>query len=629
MMKSIGRIWSQLVAPHPSITDIEQRRQSRLLAGLMIVLGATSLLAAVATALEALSTHTTPTFYVIPPVILLGVFYFINRSGHYRLAAYLFIIQTFAVVHVLPFFVHDITWLFFASMVMIIGAILLPWRGTLILFVCSVLALIVGKIAAPGTVEMSNIGAMIVFFVTTSLLMTFIQHRTQLERERQAELRSTNEKLVQAEVYLENRVAERTRDLEVAAGVSRQITTTLDLNVLLQNVVDKTKNAFNLNRVSVYLYNAEANALALNTGSEDATPDTQAPTATSNLATEAGPVFEAARGQKSILVQDSADSQLHANGSKADSSTKRSELALPMMLGGRLIGILDLQSEQASRFSQDDVRILQSLAEQIAIAVENAALFKQQVSLVEQLRALDSMKSQFLASMSHELRTPLNAILNFTEFMKLGMLGPVNSKQEDALDKSLGSGQHLLSLINDVLDMTKIQSGMMRLFVESDVDLKQEIAAVVAGTEPLLKGKSVKFVQDIDANLPIIVGDRRRIRQILLNLLSNACKFTDEGTVTLSVKSLKDGVLFAVSDTGPGIAPEDIGIIFEPFRQTATGIQHAGGTGLGLPISQKLAEAHGGKLWVESAPGNGAVFYVTLPSHSDELLKMIELPEGA
>lgn len=244
-------------------------------------------------------------------------------------------------------------------------------------------------------------------------------------------------------------------------------------------------------------------------------------------------------------------------------------------------------------------------------------LYQEQVAVAEKLRAVDTMKSQFLASMSHELRTPLNAILNFTEFVALGMLGDVNDAQVDALNKSIDSGRHLLSLINDVLDMTKIESGMMKLFIETDIDLHKEVQPVIATAQTLLADKpEVRLVQDIDTDLPILSGDRRRIRQVLLNLVSNAVKFTEQGSITLAIKNRPDAVLFAVIDTGPGINLAEQPMIFEPFQQTETGIRHAGGTGLGLPISKRLVEAHGGRLWVESHVGEGAAFYFTIPLNS-------------
>lgn len=240
----------------------------------------------------------------------------------------------------------------------------------------------------------------------------------------------------------------------------------------------------------------------------------------------------------------------------------------------------------------------------------------------EQARKADLIKSQFLASMSHELRTPLNAILNFTEFVIMGLLGPINERQKSLLQKSFDSGKHLLSLINDVLDMTKIEAGMMRLFIENDIDLMPELENVAAAARSFLGDKPVALVLDIDANLPRIVGDRRRIRQILLNLLSNATKFTQEGTITFSVKRRGDNMVFAVIDTGPGIPPEEIDIIFEPFRQAEKSMQQTIGTGLGLPISKRLAEAHGGIIWVESQPDDGSAFYLQLPVKSTELLAM-------
>lgn len=225
----------------------------------------------------------------------------------------------------------------------------------------------------------------------------------------------------------------------------------------------------------------------------------------------------------------------------------------------------------------------------------------------------DRLKSQFLASMSHELRTPLNSILTFTELMQMGTFGPVNAEQVDYLGKSLQSGRHLLSLINDVLDITKIQSGMMKLFVEDDFDVAGEVHNVAETAQRLLGDKPVQIVVDVDAGVPPLTCDKRRVRQVLLNLMANAVKFTEQGTITLSVKKQPCHLLFAVMDTGPGIAPDQHELIFEPFIQTENGVRHAGGTGLGLPISKRIVESHGGDLWVESTPGDGSDFYFTLP----------------
>ncbi len=259
---------------------------------------------------------------------------------------------------------------------------------------------------------------------------------------------------------------------------------------------------------------------------------------------------------------------------------------------------------------------------------ETERLYWEQVQLAEQLRELDNVKSAFLASMSHELRTPLNAVLNFSKFVATGMLGPVNDRQVDALNKSISSGKHLLALINDVLDITKIESGMLTLFIEADVDLKTEINAIGATAETLLAEKpDVRLVRAVSDTLPVIIGDRRRIHQILLNLVSNACKFTKQGSVTIGADTHDTTIVLSIKDTGPGISLADQTTIFEPFRQTAMGLSQGGGTGLGLAIAQRLVEAHGGRLWVESVPGAGASFFVQLPLQSEALKAQIVTPQ--
>ncbi len=226
--------------------------------------------------------------------------------------------------------------------------------------------------------------------------------------------------------------------------------------------------------------------------------------------------------------------------------------------------------------------------------------------------------------MSHELRTPLNAILNFSQFISTGMVGTVNEEQTDLLNKITLSGRHLLSLINDVLDISKIESGALRLFVEDNIDLSKEFEIVASTARGLLADKPVELVTEVDANIPLVTGDRRRIRQTMLNLVSNACKFTEVGSVTLQLKRQEQTILFVVKDTGPGIASEDHDTLFETFRQTDVGLRQSEGTGLGLPISRRLVEAHGGRLWLESSPGEGATFFVSLPIRSDKLVQMLK-----
>lgn len=236
----------------------------------------------------------------------------------------------------------------------------------------------------------------------------------------------------------------------------------------------------------------------------------------------------------------------------------------------------------------------------------------------------NTVKSAFLASMSHELRTPLNAILNFSQFLSSGMLGEVNAEQIEMLDKITSSGKHLLNLINDVLDISKIEAGSLRLFVEDKVDLEREINEVADLGRALLKEKPIQLRLDIAPDLPRIIADKRRIRQILLNLVSNACKFTETGEIVISAAGNDQDIRISVKDTGVGIAAEDFETIFETFRQTKAGARHGGGTGLGLAISQKLAEAHLGRLQVESELGVGSTFHLSLPTQAPALLEMLK-----
>ncbi|MCG8353290.1 MAG: response regulator [Chloroflexales bacterium] len=241
----------------------------------------------------------------------------------------------------------------------------------------------------------------------------------------------------------------------------------------------------------------------------------------------------------------------------------------------------------------------------------------------------NQMKSQFLATMSHELRTPLNSIINFTRILISGVRGPVNEGQVDYLNRVCASGEHLLGLINDILDLSKIEAGRMELYKEPCQvnELAQHVVATAAG---LIKEKPIELHQDIAPNIPAIMVDRTRIRQIMLNLLSNAAKFTDAGAITLRIFQEKDQIIVSLSDTGIGIVPEYLDTIFEEFRQVdGESNRRYGGTGLGLAICQRLVELHGGRIWVESVVGEGSTFSFSLPIETDSPTQMtnIEAPE--
>ena len=416
---------------------------------------------------------------------------------------------------------------------------------------------------------------------------------------------------------LESKVEERTRDLAIASDVSRQITRVLDMEDLLPELVEKTRQGFNLYYVSLFLYDQQKQELFLQVGTGKEGLQMMSEAKPFHINSKPSVVAQVARERKAEIINDTRESTLHyVNPHLPDT---RAEAAFPMVVSGELVGVLDLQSETVGRFQENEVQIFSTLAEQIAIAVRNAQLYSEQEHVTQELERTDLMKSQFLASMSHELRTPLNSIINFTQLISMGVAGPVTEEQQAMLNTSLNSSKHLLQLINDVLDISKIQAGKLSLYIEEDVNLNHEIQAVIDIAEPLLQKqndsleKPIQFIQDIDHNLPLIACDRRRIRQVLLNLLSNAIKFTETGSITLSAKKKGEAFIFAVMDTGPGIPQEMLARIFEPFVQVVDNKKPIQGTGLGLPISRSLVQAHGGDLWVESKLGEGTTFYFSLP----------------
>ncbi len=408
---------------------------------------------------------------------------------------------------------------------------------------------------------------------------------------------------------LETRVAERTRDLEAAADVSRQISTVLALDKLLAQVVELTRQRFNLYHVFVFLLNENGDTLEMASVTGGLiklfTPEER------NIACEARPsiVAQAAREKQAVVVNDVQTNPNYL--SLAPVAQTRSEVAVPMILGDKLIGVMDFESTHPDYFGADDVRVFTSLAQQVAVAVNNARLFAEQLRVAEELRQLEQMKTRFLSSMSHELRTPLNAVINFGLLMRDGAYGEVNEGQLSALNMIISSGEHLLSLVNDVLDMSKIEAGRMSFYME-DIDLKPELQQAVETARGLIGERDTQLIVNIPHSLPKIHGDKRRLRQLFLNLLSNAVKFTNS-KIVVQVEHKDSHLVISVVDDGPGVPQDSVERIFEAFHQTPSGVEQGTGTGLGLPISRYFAEAHGGKLWVESVSGEGATFYLSLP----------------
>jgi signal transduction histidine kinase/DNA-binding response OmpR family regulator len=296
----------------------------------------------------------------------------------------------------------------------------------------------------------------------------------------------------------------------------------------------------------------------------------------------------------------------------------RDSLTVPLRVGDQVIGVIELE-EKADRsgWSEEDQALARAVAQELAVAFQDARSYQLTQQALVEMREADRLKSQFLANMSHELRTPLNSIIGFSRVILKGIDGPITESQEEDLNAIYNAGQHLLGLINNILDLSKIEAGKMELAF-TDVDLREIIHGVMSTATGLVKDKPIELITDIPDDLPMVQADNIRIRQVLLNLVSNAGKYTEHGHIGVSARTIhrqgRSEIVIAVFDTGPGIAPADQERIFEPFSQVdASPTRKTGGTGLGLSISRHLVELHGGTIWVESIPGEGSTFAFTLP----------------
>ncbi len=284
---------------------------------------------------------------------------------------------------------------------------------------------------------------------------------------------------------------------------------------------------------------------------------------------------------------------------------------IPLVVRGQVLGVLAIaQFEEDSLKEQDFIEIVGT---NLSVALESARLFQEAVETAEQLQEMDRLKNQFLANMSHELRTPLNSIIGFSRVILKGIDGPLTDMQRTDLEAVYNSGQHLLELINGILDIAKIQAGKMELAFE-DTKLHEVVKVVISTAKALVKDKPIELQQSIPQDLPIIRADPRRVRQILTNLVGNASKFTEEGFIRVSVQATPTEVILAVEDSGIGIPEDKVDTIFEEFTQVdGSSTRAIGGTGLGLSITKHFVEMHGGRIWVQSVVDVGSIFYVALP----------------
>jgi len=436
---------------------------------------------------------------------------------------------------------------------------------------------------------------------------------------------------------LEAKVAERTamlqranyqiqrRAIQLAATVevSQAATSILDPADLLEQVVRLVHDRFGYSYVGVYLLQPEAAGqkqqlrLRQGTGGGEIVESVMSQPVIMN----AGPSDEDAASdwvgravRRAMRTGEPSVISWSANRAEEIFSSPyiRAEAALPLKMGGETIGVLDILNTEADALDEDAISVLQNVANQTTIALENARTYKKQKETARRLQKTEAFRSRFLAHMSHELREPLTNIIGFSRLILKGLDGPVNDKQRQDLQIIHANSQHLLGLINDLLDVSQIEAGMMELNVQP-FDLADVIDSVMATTNALVRDKDIELRRELD-DLPSLQADVTRVRQVLLKLLTNAAKFTEEGSITVQAWSEDHKVLVSVRDTGRGIPPGDQQRVFERFEQGELGNgSHPAGAGLGLALSKEFVEMHGGDIWVESSVGEGATFTFSLP----------------
>ena len=417
---------------------------------------------------------------------------------------------------------------------------------------------------------------------------------------------------------LTHELAQRAHQLETVATLSTTASTVLDPDLLLQDVVNLTKERFGIYHAHIYLTDVDGENLMLGSGAGEIGRQMVAEQHSISINDKYSQVARAAREQKPIII-DNVQSQPGFELNPLLPETL-SEMSIPMIIGDKVIGVFDVQSRHLEGFSKEDASIYTTLAAQVAVALQNARLYVEQAATVTQLRELDRLKSTFLATMSHELRTPLNSILGFADVMLEGLDGDLTENMENDLGLIRKNGQHLLNLINDVLDMAKIESGTMNLHPEM-VQVYEILDEVRSITSTLASEKNIALFITEDSDQDVeIYADRTRLRQVFINLVNNSIKFTLQGKISLNVHTVaNERVLITIKDTGIGIPASKLEAIFQEFTQVDdSSTRKAGGTGLGLPISRKLIEMHGGRLWAESTgiAGEGSAFYAEIPLHA-------------
>jgi signal transduction histidine kinase len=409
-----------------------------------------------------------------------------------------------------------------------------------------------------------------------------------------------------------DQLAGSVQELQALGQVSQAVNSMLDLETVLSTIVAKAVQLSGSDAGAIYVFDNEAREFHLRATYGMSQELIEALTQ-QHIGLDEPNITPAFMQGESIQAADLREGVTSAANEIILRAGFRARLLAPLVRGDEIVGMLVVRRRTAGAFAQKTVDLMKTFAAQSALAIQNARLFHEIEDKSRQLEIASKHKSQFLANMSHELRTPLNAILGYTELILDSIYGEVPDKMRDVLERVQTNGKHLLGLINDVLDLSKIEAGQVTLSL-ADYSLADLIQGVCVAVEPLATQKNLALRTNIASGLPAGHGDERRLAQVLLNLVGNAIKFTESGEVAIEASCSDGSFRIAVRDSGPGISVADQAKIFEEFQQVDNTLTRAKrGTGLGLAISKRIIEMHGGRILVDSEVGKGATFTISLP----------------
>ena len=412
-------------------------------------------------------------------------------------------------------------------------------------------------------------------------------------------------------------LARSVSELKALGEVSEAVNSTLDLKTVLETIVAKAVQLSEADAGAIYVFSKTSQRFKLRATYGMSKELIEAISHQVISVTDAV-IGEAAQRRSPVQVADLKTTNVSSLQKVVLDAGYRSVLVVPLLRPEKIVGAFVVRRKTPGLFQDSTVELMETFAAQSVLAIQNARLFSEIDEKSHQLEVASRHKSQFLANMSHELRTPLNSVLGFTEMLVDGLYGELPERAKATLSRVQTNGRHLLGLINDVLDLSKIEAGQLKLTVES-YSVGQIVKSVASATEPLARAKHLDLRTAVAENLPLGKGDERRLTQVLLNLVGNAIKFTDKGSIDIVAKMNNDFFEFTVRDTGPGIASEQQARIFEEFHQVDdSSTREKGGTGLGLAISKRIVEMHKGSIEVESTVGGGSTFRVMLPVNVEE-----------